>query len=74
MADLAACCIATAVSWTVLPAGPTYQVSGVVLSAGAPYRPSRQGLRRCPNSVQQGVHHTCGQLVDGADIDDRPGG
>lgn len=30
---LAACCIATAVSWTVLPTGPTYQVPEVGLSA-----------------------------------------
>ncbi|MFE2025327.1 chloride channel protein [Streptomyces hygroscopicus] len=30
---LAACCIATAVSWTVLPTGPTYQVPEAGLSA-----------------------------------------
>ncbi|MFL4902635.1 chloride channel protein [Streptomyces sp. MMS24-I2-30] len=30
---LATSCIATAVSWTVLPTGPTYRLSGVALSA-----------------------------------------
>ncbi|MFK0295422.1 chloride channel protein [Streptomyces sp. NPDC090442] len=32
MPALAACCIATAVSWTVLPSGPTYQLPTVELS------------------------------------------